>query len=91
MWSNKAKILVAVGVVLILIAAGLGIGLYYRFRDRVEPVSPVNKVSLGNGNYVAMGEFEVRERNFFSKDVTQRIILTQGIRKSQSQNSRLLQ
>lgn len=58
-WTTKTKILVAIGVLLI-IAAGLGVGLYFRFRDRLEPVGPVNRVSLSNGEYVTLGEFELQ-------------------------------
>lgn len=57
----------------------------------MEPIGPVNKVSFGEDHYVTMGEYEFKEKNYFSNDVSQKMILAQVVRKNQYNKERLLQ
>ena len=90
-WTSSAKIAILIGVLLILAAVGVAIGLALKDNRSVEPIGPVNRVSFGEDHYVAIGELEFKEKNYFSDDVSQKMILTQLVRKTPLKQGRLLQ
>jgi hypothetical protein len=78
-----------IGVILVM--SGLGVGLYFRFRTKLDPVSPPTSVNLGNNTLYAMGEYQLIEKNLFSDDMTVNLILTQAINFDGQTNRRMLQ
>lgn len=90
-WTLKKKIFVVIAVLLVFLGVGLGVGLYFKFRTTLEQTGTVTRVAMAGDSIYSVGQFQLKEKHFFSDDMTVKLLLTQSATAGTTASRRMLQ